>query len=157
MRRFPAIILAAVISISGISHTAACAQTQAASPFEEVVQPEGRSSGHFWAYSSIVGGVGLVGLSFFVKDRADRRYDDYLAATDPAQIDRLYDETVRLDRWSTASLLTGQVLVALGVYLRFVKGPTRESASLSGRDAYPAPARLGLELEPTRWALSVKF
>jgi hypothetical protein len=157
MRRFSATWLAAVLALTGVSHTAACAQSQAASPFEEVVLPQGRSSGHLLAYSSMAGGVGLVALSFFTKDSADRRYEDYLTATDPNEIDRLYDETVRLDRWSAASLISGQLLFAFGVYLRFVRPPSAPVAGMTPEHGQAVSPQLALDLGPRRWALSLRF
>lgn len=143
--------------LTGIPNTAACADAQAADPFEEVVLPRRTGSGHFWAYSSMIGGVGFVGLSFVLKDRADVRYEEYLASTDPAEIDRLYDETVSLDRWSTTSLIAGQALIVLGLYLRFVH-PSRSGAQAERVPAdTPPPAQFGLDLAPHRVALSVRF
>jgi len=68
---------------------------------------------------------------------------DYLHATDPARIKDLYDEAVLFDRISSASVLTGEVLIATGIYLAFLR--------------HPPPSRLGLALEPSRCAVSLRF
>ncbi len=142
MRRVVAAVLAAGIFLGPLS-TAACAGAQAADPFPSVAGETPAHVSHRWAYASMLGGAGLVGLSFVLTDRANRVYADYLQATDPAEVTRLYDEAQRYDRWSATSLLTGEALFAAGVWLRFLHRP--------------APRRVSLEVEPTRCVVSLRF
>jgi hypothetical protein len=123
--------------------TAAGAAAPAADPFAPVpiANPERRS--HHWAYASLLAGAGLVGLSFAITDRANHVYGEYLSATDPAEVNRLYDETQRDDRWSAVSLLSGEVLFAAGIWLRFLHRP--------------ASKRVSLQAEPNRCAISLRF
>jgi len=88
-------------------------------------------------------GAALIGSSFLFAERADDAYSDYLAATRPDRIERLYDRAVLNDRLSSGSLLTGEALLAAGIYLRFVRRP-------------PA-GRLTLAVEPGRCALAWRF
>ena len=126
-----------------LSLPAACAARQAAGPFESVpLEPPVRAPHHL-AYGSLLAGAGLVGLSFALTDRANRSYDGYLTATAPAEIGHLYDETVRLDRLSAATLLTGEALIAAGVWLRFLHRP--------------APQRVALTVDARRCAVSLRF
>lgn len=139
MKRFVTACFA-VILILGNSLPAACARAQAAVPFADMPANERAVlSSHRLATTCFVTGAGLIGLSFVLDRRANQRYDDYLAATDPPVIERLYDETVRLDRWSATSLIGGEALVVTGLYLRFLRhssrlqlvaGPGRCAASL---------------------------
>jgi len=125
--------------------TAACTEVRAAEPFPEVTDVTPAPRSHRWAYASMVAGIGLVGGSFIVSRRADDTYRDYLAATDPHTIERLYDRTVLQDRIASSSLLGGEALFALGIYLRFI------------RHAAPSSSRTGLLLTPTSCALSLRF
>ena len=142
MKRFVAALLAASL-VAELSLPAACAAQQAADPFEAVPLAPAARPPHRLAYASLLAGAGLVGLSFTLTDRANRRYDDYLNATQPAEISRLYDESVRLDHLSAAALLTGEALIAAGVWLRFLRRP--------------APQRAALIVEPGRCAVSLRF
>jgi hypothetical protein len=139
-------IVAAVLAASLLTELlvpAACAARQAADPFEPVpVEPAARAP-HRLAYASLLTGAGLAGLSFALTDRANHRYADYLAATDPAAISRAYDEAVRLDRVSAAALLTGEALIAVGAWLRFLQRPARP--------------RLALTVDSGRCAVSLRF
>ena len=63
----------------------------------------------------------MIGSSFILADHANHTYDEYLAATDPAEIAELYDRTVRYDRLASAALLGGEVMVAVGLYARFLR------------------------------------
>lgn len=110
--------------------TAACTEVRAAEPFPEVPVPQPVRVSHRWAYASLVLGAGLIGGSFAISRRADDTYRDYLAATDPRQIERLYDRTVTQDRIASTALLTGEALIAVGVYLRFIRHPVASRASL---------------------------
>ena len=100
---------------------AACAHAQAAAPFHEVPLPEVPRQGHAWAYAALIAGAGCVGFSYTIAHRADRIYHEYLAETDPGRIADLYDQTVVLDHAASATLFTGEGLVATGVYLRFLR------------------------------------
>jgi len=113
------------------------------SPFPEVPLESSQPRSHAWAYAALGAGAALVGLSFVLDRRADRTYEDYLHQTDPAEIDRLYRRTVFQDRLSTGSLLSGQGLLVLGVYVRFLRGPH--------------PGGADLALGPARCAVSYRF
>ena len=112
-------------------------------PFETVPLPSSQRQGHLLAYSSMLVGAGMIGASFVFSDKANQKYDQYLVATDPDEIDRLYDETVRLDKISSGALIGGEVLMALGLYLRFLR--------------HPAESRVQVSVAPTRCTLGVRF
>jgi hypothetical protein len=112
-------------------------------PFETIPLPANQRHGHLLAYSSLLVGAGLIGGSFVLSAQANDKYDEYLAETDPEQIDRLYDETVRLDKLSSGALISGEVLVALGLYLRFLR--------------HPAESRVQVSVSPARCSLGVRF
>ena len=122
---------------------AARALAQAAGPFPEVPLPAPQRHSKTWALVSLASGAALLAGSFGIADAADRRYVDYLHATDPGRIKDLYNESVLLDHVSSASVLTGEVLIATGIYLAFLR--------------HPAPSHLGLALEPSRCAVSLRF
>lgn len=136
--------LAASLAVTLVA-TAAGTEVRAAEPFPEVTDVTPAPRPHHWAYASMVAGIGLIGGSFVVSRRADDTYRDYLAATDPQAIERLYDRTVLQDRIASSSLLTGEALIALGVYLRFIRHPA------------PSSSRSGLLLTPSSCALSLRF
>jgi hypothetical protein len=142
MKRTTAAVMAATLVI-GWMQPAACAHAQAAAPFPEVPLESAPRSSHVLAWVSMVGGVALIGGSYVIGNRANDRYDEYLNATDPEEIQRLYDETVTLDRMSTGSLLIGEALVATGLYLRFLRRPSGSN--------------LGLAVTADRCALSLRF
>lgn len=123
---------------------AARAHAQAAGPFPEVSMPKKASRSSAMAYVCIGTGLGLLGGSTLLSDRANDRYQDYLRATDPESLRELYDQTLRLDRLSTGSLLTGEVLIATGLYLRFLRRP-------------PAVSRVALDVRPSRCAVVLRF
>ena len=79
----------------------------------------------------MLGGVALIAASFVLERRADRTYDDYFAAIDPAEISHLYERTVRYDHQSSAALICGNALMATGLYLRFVRHPHRSRLSFA--------------------------
>jgi len=106
------------------------------------LQPAPRHS-NTWAIVSLASGAALVAGSFAVADAADRRYADYLRATDPDRIQDLYNEAVLFDRVSAGSILTGEVLIATGIYLAFLR--------------HPAPSRLSFALEPSKCGVSLRF
>ena len=142
MKRAVAALLAASLT-APFCLPAVCVAAQAAGPFE-VVPPEAPARGpHRLAWASFLAGAGLVGASLVLTDRANRAYDDYLVATDPAELGRLYDRARRYDRLSAAALLTGEARVATAVWLRFIR---RSPGS-----------RLTLLAEPDRCAVSLRF
>ena len=141
MRPFVAAVLAASLTCEALP--AACAHAQAADPFPEVPIPTPVRRSYAWATVGLVSGAGLIGASFGLADAANRRYADYLRATDPGRIARLYDDAVHLDRLSTGSLVAGEALIAAGLYLAFLRRP--ESP------------RIDLTLEPSRCGMRLRF
>ena len=141
MNRIPAALLAA-----GLGLVLLASQVRAAadsSPFPVLPEPRPPSRAHTWAYAAMASGVALIGASFYFHERGDRAYDEYLTATDPAAIERLYDDSTRFDSISRGSLASGEALIAAGLYLRFVRRP--------------AAARAAVLVGPTRCALAVHF
>lgn len=122
---------------------AARASAQAAEPFPVVAVEPREPRRHLWAYAALTGGVALGALSFVFSERADQAYADYLASTDQVQIQVLYDRAVHNDHLAQGSLLTGEALVATGLYLRFIR--------------QPRPHRVSLVVEPSRCALAWRF
>jgi hypothetical protein len=140
MSRRVALGVATLVAFCSL-HPAACASARAAGPFpEQVIEPAPAPS-HTWAYVALTGGVGLIGLSFVLADKGNDTYAEYEAETDPARIDALYDRTERYDRLASASLIGGELLVATGLYLRFLRRPT--------------PMRVAIG--PTRCAIALRF
>src|SRR5437763_5545081 len=116
MMRGMAAMLAAVL-FANATIPAACAFAQAAAPFPEVSVPAvPRGQSHRGAYAAILTGAGLVAGSFVFEHRADQAYDRYLSGTDPGEIESAYDDARRYDNLSTATLLTGEALVGIGLY-----------------------------------------
>jgi len=142
MRRVTAAALAASIALQLLG-PAARAHAQAAGSFRPVAMAAPPRRSHAWAYLTLAGGTGLVGLSFMFSRRADDAYADYLTSTDPKVIESFYDRAVRNDHLSQASLLTGEAMVAAGLYLRFIRRP--------------GPSRVSVSVAPTRWAASYRF
>lgn len=132
-----------VIQGLGIFDTAACAPAQAAGPFPEVVIRAPAPRSHWVANLTLLAGAGLIGSSFVWRDRANRAYSDYLGESAPSRIENFYDRTVRLDRLSSGSLISGEIVLAAGVYLRFLRAP--------------ATPRISLSLLPERCAVSYRF
>jgi hypothetical protein len=122
---------------------AARAFAQAAGPFPEVPLPAAPHHSNTWAIVSLGTGAALIAGSFAFADAADSRYADYLRATEPGQIKDLYDDAVLFDRLSGASILTGEVLIATGIYLAFLRHPT--------------PSRVMFALEPSKCGVSFRF
>ena len=89
-------------------------------------------------------GVALVAASFPLHKEADRRYALYLRETDVSHIDERFRATTRMDRLSSAALLTGEALLVTSVWLRFVhpQGPAN---------------RVTFVVEPQRCAWSLRF
>ena len=90
----------------------------------------------------MAGGAALVGASFLMGRRANDTYDAYLRETDPVRIEQLFDRTVRYDRAASGSLLAGEAMLSVGLYMRFLRRP---------------PTRVGLTLEAGRCAVSYRF
>ncbi|HTM57020.1 MAG TPA: hypothetical protein VL123_01245 [Candidatus Udaeobacter sp.] len=140
MKRFRA---GSIAALCGILVPAACALAQTAGPFPVVNVPPTRHESHRLANVSMVSGVALIAASFAFERTADRSYDEYLAASDPARITDLYDRTTRFDRLSSASLVTGNVLLATGLTLRFIRHSHGSS--------------VGVLLDSRRCALALNF
>ncbi len=121
---------------------AARASAQAVEPFQEQSLVTRPRHPHRLAYATMLTGAAFVGTSFAVTHHADQLYDRYLAASEPGQAEKLYDDTSRWDGASTALLLSGEALVLTGVWLRFLR---------------PAPGRLGLVITPGACAASLQF
>ena len=106
-----------------------------------IEQPPPRS--HGWAYVALGSGAALIGGSFLLTREADDEYHAYQIETDPTRIERFYDRAGLYDRLASGSLITGEILLVTGVYLRFIQRP-RES-------------HLGLAVGPGRCAVSLRF
>ena len=126
---------------------AASASAQAAHSFPEVPVAGSPQGSHGWAYATMLSGVALVGVSFPLSAHADDLYEQYQVATDPGEIERLYDETNRYDWYARGALIGGELLVATGLYLRFLHHP---------KPATKSPT-LGLVVTPNRCALAWRF
>lgn len=114
------------------------------SPFRVVpLRPAPDSRSHLGAYAVMAAGAAAVAVSFRWQRQANDHYDDYLAASDPGEITRLFDRTTHYDRLSSAALLGGEALVATGIWMRFLR--------------HPRPPAVALDLGPRRCALSVRF
>jgi hypothetical protein len=142
MKRFAAVLFAACLMCQ-LSVAAARAQSRAVEPFPTVPLELPEKQNYWGAYLACIGGASLVGLSFVFTHQADHAYSDYLASTDPTEIEMLYDRAARYDHLSQASLLTGEALIATGLYLRFIKRPSHKKVAFS--------------FEPTRCAVSFRF
>ena len=142
MKRILAATLAALLALLPLS-TAAAESTPAAEPFPIVPLPAPPSRPYGMAWLALGAGAGLLAGSFVMHERANRSYRDYLDSTEPADLDRLYDRTLTLDRTSGAMLIAGEVMLAAGIYLRFLRTPR--------------PARLTLAIEPARLAARWSF
>lgn len=122
---------------------AARALAQAADPFPEVPLPVAPRHSNTWAIVSFASGAALIAGSFGIADAADRRYAEYLRATEPGKIEDLYNDAVLFDRISAASVLTGELLIATGIYLAFLR--------------HSGPSRLGVALDPSRCGVTLRF
>jgi hypothetical protein len=109
--------------ILGILDPAVRASARAADRFSEVPLESPPHASHRFAYLSLVTGAALVAGSFALSRHADRVYSDYLESTDPDEITRLFDETTRYDRYSSTALISGEILIATGLYFRFLRRP----------------------------------
>ena len=139
-----ALILVGLLTAGSLTTlTAACAHAQAAFAFEQVPRHTETHSSHRAAYLCALAGAGLIAASFPIADEADRRYGRYLSEADPLRFDDRFRSATHMDRLASASLLTGEGLLAAAVYLRFV----RRTDS----------ARVRIALEPTACAVSWRF
>lgn len=130
MRRSARAVLAALLALELVA-PAARAFAQAATPFPVVPAESSSPRRHTWAYLSLLSGAALIGVSFVYADRADDAYAAYLVSTDQEEIPVLYDRAVHNDHLAQASLITGEVLVAAGLYLRFIRRPAPRRVSMS--------------------------
>ena len=142
LRRWTAALLL-VSAVAGAPNGAACAFAQAADTFEIVPRPPRDETSHRAAWACAIAGIGLVAASFPLSELADRRYDDYLAETDPARVESRYRATRNADRLASTSLLAGEALVVTAVWLRFLRRPH--------------PPRASLVLLPDRCAVRLRF
>lgn len=140
MKPFRAGVAAA---LSALFLTAVCAHAQAAAPFPVVPQNGAPKGAHGWSDAAIVSGIALIASSFWLERVADRSYDDYLGASDPARINSLYDRTTRYDRLSSTALIGGNGLLATGLVFRFI--------------IHAHGSRVALDLEARRCALACAF
>ena len=115
--------LAALVAAMIVSGPATVRAAPPDGPFEVVPLPAPNSRPHLAAYACLASGAVLVAASFGIAHRADQAYDRYLVESDPLQIDRRFDEATRYDRWSSGTLLTGEAVLATGLYLRFLRRP----------------------------------
>ncbi len=134
-RTAPRLAQAAVLDSVAVVRDSVAVAAPSAPPFEVVPLPTPAVRPHRAAYACLVVGAGLIGGSFALAHRADRAYDRYLVAQVPGDIERWYDETTRYDRWSSGALLGGEALVAMGLYLRFLRRPPPPTAFLIGPGA----------------------
>lgn len=139
----PAVALVATLTLMTTMFPAAGAHAQAAGPFPEVRMSTASRESRTLAYVCIGAGLGLLAGSTLIAERANDRYDDYRNAVEPDRVRDLYDETVHLDRISTATLLTGEALISAGLYLRFLRRPPG--------------SRVALDLGSGRCAVSLRF
>ena len=74
--------------------------------------------GKRWLHWTLIGvGAALSGGAAALRHQGDRAYEQYLDATRPADIERLYDRTVHYDRLSSVALGVGQLALTSGLYL----------------------------------------
>jgi hypothetical protein len=114
------------------------------------------------AYVALGAGAALLLGSFLLAESADRAYERYLEETDPEEIEEAFDDAGQLDKLSAATLIAGNLGVALGLYWRFIQHP-KSSADLrtshAAGDAAPVPhgveAQLAPDLRPGRLGLAV--
>ncbi len=122
---------------------AACAHAPAALAFETLERLREPPRPHRAAYAFMIAGAGLVAASFPLTDAADRRYGEYLRETDIGRIESRWNRTVWADRIASGSLLTGESLLVLGTYLRFIRHAKAD--------------RVALAVGPGRCAVSLSF
>lgn len=142
MRPRPALVTA-VLAAATLSW-AAGARAEATSPFEVMPRHGAPGTSYRAAWVVAITGAALVAGSFPLAHEADRRYAAYLVETDVARIDARFDATTRMDRLASASLLTGEGLLATAVWLRFVHRPREHE-------------RVTFVVEPARCAVALRF
>ena len=135
MVRRMAATLAAIVVLGARAAAATDEPTVRSVPLDEPQR-------HWLGNACLVAGVALIAASFEIQGHANHRFDDYLAATEPDEIGRLYDRTVTLDRWSSGTLIGGEVMMAGGLYLRFLRRPS---------------SRVAMWMAPDRCAVSYHF
>ena len=109
------------VAVDAVVVDATAATAQAA---PEVTSVAVERPSYLRAYLAMGAGVVLTVGSFLLAESADRAYDRYREGVDPVAIEDDYRDARRLDRWSAATLLTGQGAIALGLYWRFVRHPS---------------------------------
>lgn len=114
-----------------------------ATPFEVIHRRAHERRSQRLALYTALAGVALVATSFPLSDEADRRYEKYLVELDVSRMDEHFRGAQRMDRYSAAALLTGEVLLATAVWLRFVHEPRRQ--------------RVALDLRPDRCGVALRF
>ncbi len=97
------------------------AEARATFPVVSVPAPERRSG--TLALGCAVGGLALIGASFAWRELGDRRYDEYLAETEPERIEDRWRATRRADQLANGSLIAGEALLAGAAWLYFVHRP----------------------------------
>ena len=102
------------------------------------------------AYVALGAGAVLTLTSFGLAASADRAYERYLGASDPASITAAYDDAHQLDQWSAALLLAGTASLALGVYWRFIHRPPPTRGAALNLEPVVTPHHAGLALA-VRW------
>jgi hypothetical protein len=112
-------------------------------PFEVVHRAPRPTGSHRLALYTALAGAALVAASFPLSEEADRRYERYLLEVDPDRMDALFKGAQRFDRYSAATLLAGEALLATAVWLRFVRDPQRQ--------------RVTLDIRPDRCAVALRF
>jgi hypothetical protein len=102
------------------------------------------------AWVALGAGVALTAASFVLAEHADDDYARYLAGADPDALGDAYASAVHADRWASATLLAGQLALALGLYWRFVYRPAAGSAARAAAapSAAAAGPRLSLRAAP---------
>ena len=120
MRRTAAAALLASL-LTGMSDPAVCAHAQTAVPFQPVESAPTPARSHVLGNATVLAGLVLIGASFPLATQSDRRYEEYLAESDPTAIESRWGAAQRADRRATTSLLAGEALLAAGVYLRFLR------------------------------------
>ena len=115
-----------------VEETKTPAQRRTEIPSEPIIAQSRPSN--LISYSTFGAGVLTVGLGFLFHNQANSRYEEYEAATTTEDADRLYDETIKLDKRSKISFGVGGGLVAFGaVYyiLNRVRTPSVDYSSVS--------------------------
>lgn len=133
LKRIAAAALAGLLALPLAAVSAAAPPEPAAEPFPIVVLPAPPARSHRGAWITLAAGAGLLAGSFVIHERANRSYQEYLDSTDPARLDELYDRATSLDRLSGGALIGGELLLATGIYLRFLRGPGTARLSLAAR------------------------